>query len=433
MSKRCRAIYVGASKQGFLMKADVLSSDRPQPAADHSRRRLAIGFLNWAHALDHFVILIYPMVVIELEATFGRSYASLIALSTASFVAFGLFALPAGWLGDRWSRRNMIVGFYIGCGLSLVAAAFAPSLFVLAVALFALGMFAAIYHPVGTAMILENATQGGRGRTMAFNGVCGNLGVSLAAGVTAALTAAFSWRGAFLVPGLICVATGAVYFWLIPNEARHMDTRRASADVALSPSVAAMIFGLFVVVAISAGLVFNTISISLPKIVDERIGSNISLIAVGGLTTAVFLCGALAQITVGRLVERFPLHVLFAISAVLQFIGLVWASHASGVSLLFALALTMAAIYGQITLNDLVIARYTADAWRGRVYAVRYFLTFMTSAAAVSIIAVLYGRGGVDLLLGTTAIIALGFLVGVLLIALIVNGVERARAVQPAE
>jgi MFS family permease len=294
-------------------------------------------------------------------------------------------------------------------------------------------MFAAIYHPVGTAVILENATQ--RGRTMAFNGVCGNIGVALAAGITAALTAAISWRGAFLVPGVICLVTGAIYFQVVPNESGHEAKRSASADVTLSPLFAAMIFGLFVVVALSAGLVFNTISISLPKIVDERVGNGISLVMVGGLTTAVFLCGAVAQITVGRLVERFPLHILFAISAVMQFTGVVWAAYASGASLLFALAFTMAAIYGQITINDLVIARYTADAWRSRIYAVRYFLTFMVSGVAVSMIAFLYGRGGFNLVLDATAVIALGFLVAVLLIALIANGVERdkARAIQPAE
>jgi MFS family permease len=414
------------------MTTDVLTS---QVATDpeQSRRRMTIGFMNWAHAIDHFVILIYPTVVIELQVAYGESYSSLIALATASFIAFGLFSLPAGWLGDRWSRRDMMFTFYIGCGLSLICAAFAPSLIWLGVALFALGMFAAIYHPVGTAVILENATQ--RGRTMAFNGVCGNIGVALAAGVTAALTAAFSWRGAFLLPGVICLASGAIYFWMVPNESGHAAKRSASADVTLSPAVAAMIFGLFVVVALSAGLVFNTISISLPKIVDERVGNGISLIMVGGLTTAVFLCGAVAQITVGRLVERFPLHVLFAISAVMQFTGVVWAAYASGASLLFALAFTMAAIYGQITINDLVIARYTADAWRSRIYAVRYFLTFMVSGVAVSMIAVLYGRGGFNLVLGATAIIALGFLIAVLLIALIANGVERdkARAIQPAE
>jgi len=325
----------------------------------------------------------------------------------------------------------MMVGFYVGCGVSLIAAALSPSLTALAVALFMLGMFAAIYHPVGTALILEYATQ--RGRTMAFNGVCGNLGVSLAAGITAALTAVIGWRGAFLVPGIVCVATGAIYLWSVPKEGQHAAKRNTAADVVLSPATAAMIAGLFFVVAISAGLVFNTISISLPKIVDERV-AGISLVEVGGLTTAVFLCGAVAQITVGRLVERFPLHVLFAISAVMQFTGVMWAAYAEGLSLLFALAYTMAAIYGQITLNDLVIARYTADAWRGRVYAVRYFLTFMVSGVAVSMIAFLYGRGGFNLVLGTTALIALGFLVAVLLIALIANGVEKARLIQqPAE
>jgi len=407
------------------------SNPAAEAAADLRQRRVSIGFMNWAHALDHFVILIYPTVVLQLVVVYGRSYASLIALSTASFVAFGLFSLPAGWLADRWSRRDMMVGFYLGCGASLIGAALSPSLTALAVALFVLGMFAAIYHPVGTALILENATQ--RGRTMAFNGVCGNLGVSLAAGITAALIAVIGWRGAFLVPGIVCIATGAVYLWCVPKEGRHAARRNTAADVVLSPAIAAMIAGLFFVVAISAGLVFNTISISLPKIVDERV-AGISLVEVGGLTTAVVLCGAVAQITVGRLVERFPLHVLFAISAVMQFTGVMWAAYAEGLSLLFALAYTMAAIYGQITLNDLVIARYTADAWRGRVYAVRYFLTFMVSGVAVSMIAFLYGRGGFDLVLGSTAMIALGFLVAVLLIALIANGVEKARLVQqPAE
>ncbi len=414
------------------MTAEVSTSARfpATRTAEFSRRRVAIGFVNWAHALDHYVMLIFPTVVIELEAVYGRSYSELIALGTASFVAFGLFSLPAGWLADRWSRRNMMVAFYVGCGVSLLGAAVAPSLWGLAIALFALGMFAAIYHPVGTAMIIESATV--RGRTLAFNGVCGNLGVSLAAGVTAVLTAALSWRGAFLVPGLICVATGAAYLWLVPDEKRHAAARSNAADVALSPAAAATIFALFAVIALSAGLVFNTLAVALPKIVDERVGSDISLVAVGGLTTAIFMCGAIAQISVGRLVERFPVHLLFGATAILQFAGILWAAYANGVMLLVALAFTFAAIYGQITVNDLVIARYTADAWRGRVYAVRYFLTFMVSGAAVSLIALLYARGGFGLVLGANALMALGFLIAVLLVVVIANGVERSRVPQAA-
>ena len=118
-------------------------------ADEDKRRRLSIGFNNFAHAVDHYVMLIYPTVVIGLMAVYGKTYAELIALGTASFFAFGLFSLPAGWLADRWSRRNMMAVFYIGCGVSLIGAALAPNLIVLAIALFALGVFAAIYHPVG--------------------------------------------------------------------------------------------------------------------------------------------------------------------------------------------------------------------------------------------------------------------------------------------
>jgi MFS family permease len=401
-------------------------------ATDLANRRLSIAFINWAHAIDHFVILIYPTVVIALQAIYGDSYSTLIYLATASFVAFGLFSLPAGWLGDHWSRRNMMTVFYFGVGLSLIAVALSPSLSVLAVALFALGIFAAIYHPVGTAMIVEAATQ--RGRTLAFNGVCGNLGVSLAAGITAGLTALFSWRGAFFVPGVICIVTGFVYLWLAPKESRHGAARSKLPDVPMSTMLAVVIFGLFLIVAVSAGLVFNTISVALPEIVHERI-SGIPLLEVGILTTAVFLCGAVAQLTVGRLVERFPPHILFAILAIMQFSGVVWSAYASGATLLFALAFTMAAVYGQITVNDLILARYSADAWRSRVYAVRYFVTFMISGVAVSMIAFLHARGGFGLVLGVTAVVALGFLIGAIAIAVLANGVEKARtqALQPAE
>jgi MFS family permease len=405
-----------------------------QLAADEeATARRSIAFINWAHALDHYVMLIFPTVVISLEAVYGRSYADLIALGTASFVAFGVFSLPAGWLADRWSRRSMMVLFYAGCAASLVAAGFAPNLTALACALFALGVFAAIYHPVGTSMLIQQASM--RGRSLAFNGVCGNFGAALAAGITAALIAAIGWRAAFVLPGIVCGVTALLYLRLVPREGPKAANRTKVADVPLATWMAATIFGLFVVIALCAGLVFNIISIALPKILDERVGAEMPIVLVGGLATAVFMCGALAQLSVGRLVERFPLHVLFAAIASLQFLAVLFAAQATGKWLILALAAAMAAIFGQVTINDLVIARYTADAWRGRVYAVRYFLTFLVSGAAVSVIAILYGHGGFGLVLATTAVIALGFVIATAVIALLVNPVERekTRAVAPAE
>jgi MFS family permease len=403
----------------------------PSAPAVERNRRTAIVFLNFAHAIDHFVILIFPTAVLSLSVVYGKSYAELIALGTASFVAFGVFSLPAGWLADRWSRRSMMVVFYLGCGASLALAAISPNVEMLACALFLLGVFAAIYHPVGMPMLIAVATV--RGRTLAFNGVCGNLGAALAAGLTAALVAFAGWRVAFLAPAIVCVAAGIAFLRMVPADGGKAAERNAAAEVTLSFWLATAIFGLLIVVALTAGLVFNIVSVALPKIVDERVTGEVPLVLVGGIATAVFMCGALAQLAVGRLVERVSPHLLFAFIAMLQFAGVLWAASATGLTLIVALALAMAAIYGQVTVNDVVIARYTADAWRGRVYAVRYFLTFVSSGVAVSAIALFYARGGFDLVLGATAVVAFAFVVATSLIALLVNGVERARLAVPAE
>ena len=402
-------------------------------SAHDAEQRLSIRFLNWAHAIDHFVMLIFPTVVIGLEAVYGRPYSELIALGTASFVAFGVFSLPAGWLADRWSRRNMMALFYAGCGISLAGAALAPNLVALAAALFVLGMFAAIYHPVGMAMLIE-ASQA-RGRTLAFNGVCGNLGAALAAGVTATLASLIGWRSAFFIPAVLCIATGILYLLLTPDDRHHTGKRKSAPAVRLSQRAMIGMFACFVVIALTAGLVFNIVSVALPKIVDERLGHDAPLMLVGGIATGVFLCGALAQLAVGRLSEKFTPHGLFAIIVVVQFMGILWAAYATGPALIAALAISMAAIYGQVTVNDMVIARYTADAWRGRVYAVRYFLIFVTSGAGVAMIAVLYGRGGFDLVLLVTAGFAAVLVAAVVGIVAVINATSAAspRAAQPAE
>ncbi|HEU5274781.1 MAG TPA: MFS transporter [Xanthobacteraceae bacterium] len=405
-------------------------------ATDHhavTQKRLQIGFLNWAHAIDHFVLGIYPTVVIGLEVVYRRPYSELIAVSTAMFVAFGVFSLPAGWLADRWSRRDMMVAFFVGCGLSLLAAAAAPGLSVMAVALFALGVFAAIYHPVGMAMLIEISQA--RGRTLAFNGVCGNLGVALAAGITGLLASWLGWRAAFLVPAVLCIATGIAYRALVADDRHTIATRKTTAPVAVSWRTGLIMFLLFIVISIMSGLVFNTVLVALPKLVDEQLGNNVNLMLVGGLATAVFMCGALAQVAVGRLVERISAPMLFAAVVTVQFFGILMAAHASGALLLVALAISMAAIYGQVTVGDIVVARFTADAWRGRIYAVRYFLNFTSSAVAVGMIALLHDRGGFALVLAVIAACAGLVVVSVYGFAALAFAVENRRraAAQPAE
>ena len=397
---------------------------------DGSKRQ--IGFINAAHFLDHYVLLIFPTVVIGLETELGRSYAELIVLSTACFVAFGLFSLPWGWLGDHWSRRKLIAISFFGCSLSLVAAALAPNMIWLAVALFSLGIFAAIYHPIGIPKLISHARD--RGRDLAKNGVFGNLGVACAPGATAAIAVAFGWRAAFAVPAIACAIAGLAYLWMTTEEGDNAADRARTAEVPLIYAVAVAMLVAFAFVSFSAGLIFNIITVAIPKIVSERLAQDVPLVLIGSVATMVLLVGGIAQLTVGRLVSKYPPHLLFVAIGLIQLVGVVWSMYVGGFALLVALAFAIAGIYAQVTVADVVIARYTADAWRGRIYSLRFFLAFISSGAAIGLIAALHGRGGFFLVLGVTAICAVVFLLGAIAIASLAGRVEAGvRRVQPAE
>jgi MFS family permease len=417
----------------------MLMDDARTEATAESARRRSIGFLNWAHFLDHYVILIFPTVVIGLEAVYGRPYGELLVLSTAAFTAFGLFALPSGWLADKWSRRNMIAAYFLGTGACCVLVGLSQSFETLALALFGVGLFAAIYHPVGTPMIVDAAVQ--RGRTMAFNGICGNIGVSIASGCTAVIASAFGWRFAFFIPAAVFVLSGIAYLVFVPDDRGKRVVRAPEQDVALSKSLTILVVIMFLLLAFWVGLVFNAITIMLPKLVEQRVATGLSLTMAGVLATAVFLCGGLAQFTMGRAVERVTPHLIMSAIAAVQIVGILLALYTGGWWLLPSLALAVAAIYGQVTVNDIVLARYTPPAWRGRIYAIRFFLIFTMAGPAALGIGWLYDHGGFDSVLGIGAGIAVLGALNTFAISALVTGVENQRAravartavVQPAE
>jgi MFS family permease len=417
----------------------MLMDDARTEATAESARRRSIGFLNWAHFLDHYVILIFPTVVIGLEAVYGRPYGELLVLSTAAFTAFGLFALPSGWLADKWSRRNMIAAYFLGTGACCVLVGLSQSFETLALALFGVGLFAAIYHPVGTPMIVDAAVQ--RGRTMAFNGICGNIGVSIASGCTAVIASAFGWRFAFFIPAAVFVLSGIAYLVFVPDDRGKRVVRAPEQDVALSKSLTILVVMMFLLLAFWVGLVFNAITIMLPKLVEQRVATGLSLSIAGVLATAVFLCGGLAQFTMGRAVERVTPHLIMSAIAAVQVVGILLGLYTGGWWLLPSLALAVAAIYGQVTVNDIVLARYTPPAWRGRIYAIRFFLIFTMAGPAALGIGWLYDHGGFDSVLGIGAGIAVLGALNTFAISALVTGVENQRAravaqtavVQPAE
>jgi MFS family permease len=133
------------------------------------KNRWLATFLNLGHLLDHLAMLVFPTAVVAIGREWGRSYAELLPLALGSFIAFGAFAIPAGWLADHWSRYKVMLLFYVGIGVSLFATGFAQGDWQVAAGLTVTGAFAAIYHPVGIAMLVS--APGNMGRALGWNGL----------------------------------------------------------------------------------------------------------------------------------------------------------------------------------------------------------------------------------------------------------------------
>jgi MFS family permease len=87
--------------------------------------------------------------------------------------------------------------------------------------------------------------------------------------------------------------------------------------------------------------------------------------------------------------------------------------------ILVSIGIVMGA-FGQVTINDAIIGKYTTDKWRSRAYAVRYFIGFTAAGASVGLVAWLYAQGGF-----VTMLHAFGVLCLLVIVAALVLPAER--------
>ncbi|HXM83045.1 MAG TPA: MFS transporter [Burkholderiales bacterium] len=354
--------------------------------------RFFVPFINIGHLLDHLVMLVFPTVVIALAREWDRPYSELLPLSLGGFIAFGAFALPAGWLADHWSRYRMMALFFFGIGVSLFLTGLARSPWQIGLGLTLTGMFAAIYHPVGIAMLV--AAPGKLGRLLGWNGLWGNLGLATAAIVSGALMDLWGWRAAFFVPGVLSVAAGIAYLALVPDPG-PVQKKSRTIGLHIDGRTMARIFVILLVATSCGGVIFNSTTVAMPKVFEERLQALTQTnLGIGALVAFVYTVAAFAQLAMGSLIDRFELRRLMIGIALIQIPLLALAANMQGWAMLAAALFMMLAVFGQIPLNDAIVGRYCADEYRGRVYAVRYVVTLSVAAVAVPMIALLHRTEG---------------------------------------
>jgi MFS family permease len=357
-----------------------------------TKSRFLVPFINLGHLLDHLVMLVFPTVVIALGREWGRPYSELLPLALGGFIAFGAFAIPAGWLADQWSRYKMMALFFFGIGASLFVTGFSQSSWQIALGLTLTGMFAAIYHPVGIAMLV--AAPQNMGRALGWNGLWGNLGLAAAALVAGALMDVFGWRAAFFVPGLASILAGFGFLLLVPDPG-PVEKKSKTIGLHLDGRTMARVFAILIIATACGGVIFNSTTVAMPKVFDERLRDLTQTnLGIGVLVAFVYSVAAFAQVVVGTLIDRVEMRRLMITIALVQIPLLVLAANSQGWVMLVAAILMMLAVFGQIPINDAIVGKYCADEYRSRVYAVRYVVTFCVAAVAVPLISVLHATPG---------------------------------------
>ncbi len=423
----------------MALSAGALYSHRFISDADPDMRdKLHYLFLNVGHFLDHLFMLVFATVAaLSLSKEWGMSYAELIPYSTPGFIAFGAFALPAGWLADRWSRESLITVYFIGIGAAAIGTALATTPLQIGIGLFFIGVFAAIYHPVGIALVLEGHSK--TGMRIAVNGVWGNMGVAVAALLTGFLIDTTGWRSAFVWPGAISVALGIAYGFTILRTANADCKAKAAAPASSKPADPVFDRALFtrvlaVILFTTAlgGLVFQSTTFALPKVLDERAGDIAATATlIGWLAFFAFAFGSMGQLVVGSMIDRTSPRAVFVTVAAMQVIFFALMIEAGGWYAVVFAVFFMVATFGQLPINDVLVGRVAKSEWRGRILALRYTITITVMASSVPFIAWIHANWGFDRLFLILACTAAFICAAVLTLPSAISGTKSRLA--PAE
>jgi MFS family permease len=359
--------------------------------------------INIGHGLNHLLMLLFPVVAALAASAFDEDYGPLLALSTGSWLAFGLGSMPAGWLADRWSRRGMLAVFFIGSGAACFLTAAAQNYWQIASALALLGVFASIYHPVGVAILAGGAAET-LGKRLAINGVWGNVGVAFSAVVAGALADRFGWQAAFIVPGVVSIGLGVLWLILVPTGAVEDGAGGLTKPATVPPVDWKRVIITIACLTVLTGFAFNAAIVSVPKLFDERLGDIAgSATAVGFLAFGVYIVAGFAQLFVGGLIDRFPIKPIFLAIAAAEAVAMFLVINAEGINLMIAAAAMMALVYAGLPIADTLIGRNAPAHLRSRIYAFTYLISFGASTAAIPAIAYLHGNGGFAMLFAILA------------------------------
>ena len=363
-------------------------------SSEHRQALTAIIFSNVGHGFSHMFTVLYATAVLYLPKVFDLPYGELLGLSSLGLVLFGVAALPAGWLGDRWSQIGMMAIFFLGIGVGAIVVGLAVGPKRLFIGLTLIGLFASIYHPVGIAWVVAWANK--QGMTLGINGVFGNTGSAIAPVFVGLMIDYVTWRAAFIIPGVLSIFVG-IGLLLVWRAGWVRDvTKDRTPTVAPDSSAFFRVFIVLTITMACTGFVYTGLTNTMPKLMEMGLSAALaaSYTEIGVFVGIISGLASLSSIFGGWMADRYSARSIYIIFWTLQIPILFTIVSLSDVPLLVAVLLVLSFMLAFAAAENMLVAQYTPFRWRAVAYGAKFVLALGVGGLTVHLAGWLFDSNG---------------------------------------
>ena len=348
-------------------------------------------YINIGHFLDHFMMLIFAKAAFDAGRHFGLSYDEIIIYGTLGLFLFGAAAPLAGWLADKYSRSIIIIIYPFGVSLGAFLCFLSSSPIMLGFSIGVIGFFAAIFHPVGIAMLIRDSNK--VGIRLGVNGVWGNMGVAAAPVLTGFIILNSNWQLSFLVPSLICLIFGIAQL----RGFKEIDIKEEKTKQKTSNGLVEgwkIVLLSLTMTTLAGGFIFGSLTFLIPRIFEVNLsGISVDIAITGLLAGIVYAIASLSQVGVGYLIDRYSPKIILGFVGIGQFFLIYLSSLYIDYALFFVMLMAMFFVFGQVPITDAILVRYVDDQWRARILSVKFLINLCAGASVLPLVSLFLGYG----------------------------------------
>ena len=348
-------------------------------------------YINIGHFLDHFMMLIFAKAAFDAGRHFGLSYDEIIIYGTLGLFLFGAAAPLAGWLADKYSRSLIIIIYPFGVSLGAFLCFLSSSPIMLGFSIGVIGFFAAIFHPVGIAMLIRDSNK--VGIRLGVNGVWGNMGVAAAPVLTGFIILNSNWQLSFLVPSLICLIFGIAQL----RGFKEIDIKEEKTKQKISNGLVEgwkIVLLSLAMTTLAGGFIFGSLTFLIPRIFEVNLsGISVDIAITGLLAGIVYAIASLSQVGVGYLIDRYSPKIILGFVGIGQFFLIYLSSLYIDYALFFVMLMAMFFVFGQVPITDAILVRYVDDQWRARILSVKFLINLCAGASVLPLVSLFLGYG----------------------------------------